>query len=143
MSGSVQTILVAHDGSPGAEDALAWAVGLAQQTGARLVVVHAWSPLDDLGKHPDRADFQELHAEALDELRAWCRDAVESGVPVDARIVEDRPIPGIVSAARDAGADLVVCGTRGRGRVKELVLGSVARGLPEKSHLPVTIVPPR
>jgi nucleotide-binding universal stress UspA family protein len=141
---SVTTILVAHDGSAGAADALAFAVGLATQTGARLVVVRAWSPLDDLGKHHDKADFHRMHDEALAELRdEWCREATEAGVELEARIVEDLPVPGIVAAARDAAADLIVCGTRGRGRVKQLVLGSVARGLPEKSHLPVTIVPPR
>ncbi|MFA5882345.1 MAG: universal stress protein [Acidimicrobiia bacterium] len=141
---SVHTMVVAHDRSDGAAHALAWAVELARQTGARLVVVHAWSALDDLGKHPDHADLAQLHDEALAELRdEWCRDAFAAGVEVDVRIVEDRPVPGIVQAARDAGADLVVCGTRGRGRVTELVLGSVARELPEQSHLPVVIVPPR
>ncbi|MFM8303215.1 MAG: universal stress protein [Actinomycetota bacterium] len=140
---TVQTILVAHDGSEDAARALAWAVGLARQTGARLAVVHAWSPLDDLDRHHDRANFTELHDEALAELRdEWCRDAIATGVTVEARLVEDRPVPGIVRAAREVGADLVVCGTRGRGRVGRAVLGSVARELPEKSHLPVVTVPP-
>jgi len=47
-----------------------------------------------------------------------------------------------VQVAREVDADLVVCGTRGRGRVRTAVLGSVARTLPEASHLPVTVVPP-
>ena len=140
---TVQTILVAHDGSDGAAHALTFATGLAAQAGARLVVVRAWSPLDDLGKHHEHADFAALHAEALAELRGWCAEAEAAGVTVEARIVEDLPVPGIVAAARDAGADLIFCGTRGRGAVKELVLGSVARELPERSHLPVTVVPPR
>jgi nucleotide-binding universal stress UspA family protein len=141
---SVRKIVVAHDGSAGSAHALTWAVELAEQAGAHLVVVRAWSALDDLGKHKGHADFAQLHEEALAELRdEWCRDATASGVPVEARLVEDLPVPGIVRAARDADADLIVCGTRGRGRVKELVLGSVARELPEKSHLPVAIVPPR
>ncbi|GMU78060.1 MAG: hypothetical protein AMXMBFR46_08570 [Acidimicrobiia bacterium] len=143
MTESVRTILVAHDGSEGAAHALRFAAGLARQAGARLVVVHAWSPLDDLGKHKHHADFRQLLAEAFATLAdEWCRDAIDAGVDVEPRIVEDLPIPGIVGAARDADADLIVCGTRGRSRVAELVLGSVARGLPEKAHLPVTIVPP-
>jgi nucleotide-binding universal stress UspA family protein len=139
---SVETILIAHDGSAGAAEALTWAVGLAQQTGARLVAVHAWSALDDLGKHPGAADLTRLHDEALAELRdTWCRDATAAGIPVDARIVEDRPVEAIVRAAREVGADVVVCGTRGRGRVAELVLGSVAQALPERADVPVVIVP--
>jgi len=141
---SVDTILVAHDGSDGAAHALVFAVDLARQSGARLVVVRAWSPLDDLGTQPGPADFHRMHEAALAELRdEWCAPATTAGLEVDARIVEDLPVPGIVATARETGADLIVCGTRGLGRVKELVLGSVARELPERSHLPVTIVPPR
>jgi nucleotide-binding universal stress UspA family protein len=144
MTQAVETIVVAHDGSSGAAGALAFAVGLARQTGARLVVVHAWSPLDDLAKQRDHADFHRMHDDALAELRdEWCRDAVDAGVAVEPRIVEDLPVPGIVRVARETDADLIVCGTRGRGRVTELVLGSVARELLEQSHLPVTTVPPR
>jgi nucleotide-binding universal stress UspA family protein len=47
----------------------------------------------------------------------------------------------LVRAARDAEADLLVCGTRGIGGVKGMVLGSVARELPAKAHRPVTVVP--
>ncbi|MBM3657998.1 MAG: universal stress protein [Actinobacteria bacterium] len=140
---TVTTILVAHDGSDHAAQALDWAAGLAGQVGARLVVVRSWSPLDDLAKHRDHADFHEMHDEALAELREWCAGAVAAGVEVEPRVVEDLPVPGIVTAARDCSADLIVCGTRGRGAVKGLVLGSVARDLPMKAHLPVTIVPAR
>jgi len=139
---TVNTIVVAHDGSDGASRALAWAAGLARQTGARLVVTHAWSPLDDLGRHRDRANFSELHEEALADLREWTADTAASGVEVEARVVEDLPVDGVVRTAREVGADLIVCGTRGRNPLREIVLGSVARQLPEKSHLPVTIVPP-
>lgn len=139
---SVQTIVVAHDGSEGASRALAWAADLARQTGARLVVTHAWSPLDDLGRHHDRANFSELHEDALADLREWTADTAASGVEVVARVVEDLPVDGIVHTAREVGAELIVCGTRGRNPLREIVLGSVASQLPEKSHLPVVIVPP-
>lgn len=139
---SVQTIVVAHDGSDGASRALAWAADLARQTGARLVVTHAWSPLDDLGRHRGRADFTELREEALADLRRWISETMTDGVEIEARVVEDLPVAGVVREAREVGADLIVCGTRGRNPLREIVLGSVARQLPEKSHLPVTIVPP-
>ena len=143
--GGVATIVVAHDGSEGAIHALAWATGLATQvSGARLVVVHAWSPLDELGKHKPGVDMATLHAEALATLRdEWCKPVADAGVPFEARIVEDLPIEAVCRTAREVDADLIVCGTRGRGGVKGLLLGSVAKELPGKSHLPVTVVPPR
>lgn len=141
----VATIVVAHDGSDGAAHALAWATGLAAQiSGARLVVVHAWSPLDELGKHKPGVDMATLHMEALATLRdEWCKPVAEAGVPFEARLVEDLPIKALCRTAREVDADLLVCGTRGRGGVKGLLLGSVAKALPGKSHLPVTVVPPR
>jgi nucleotide-binding universal stress UspA family protein len=142
--GQVETIVVAHDGSNGAAHALAWAIDLAGQiSGARLVVVHAWSPLDDLGKRKPPVDMATLHAEALATLRdEWCRPVADAGVPFEARLVEDLPVEALCRTARDVDADLLVCGTRGRGGVKGLLLGSVARELPGRSHLPVTVVPP-
>jgi nucleotide-binding universal stress UspA family protein len=141
----VATIVVAHDGSEGAIHALEWATGLAAQIrGARLVVVHAWSPLDELGKHKPGVDMATLHTEALATLQdEWCKPVTEAGVPFEARLVEDRPIEALCRTAREVDADLLVCGTRGRGGVKGLLLGSVAKELPGKSHRPVTVVPPR
>lgn len=140
---TIQTILVAHDGSEGAAHALDFALDLARQTGARLVAVHAWTPLEELGRHPPPVEFSALREEAVTILRdEWCAAARAAGVPYEVRVIEDLPVAGVVRAARECGADLIVCGTRGRGRVKELVLGSVARELPMRAHLPVTIVPP-
>ena len=48
---------------------------------------------------------------------------------------------GTIVVAHDVDADLLVCGTRGRGGVAGLVLGSVARELPAEAHRPVTVVP--
>ena len=140
----VATIVVAHDGSAGAAHALAWATALARQiSGARLVVVHAWSPLDELGKHKPGVDMATLHAEALATLRdQWCRPVADAGITFEARLVEDLPIDALCRTARDVDADLIICGTRGRGGVKGLLLGSVARELPGRSQLPVTVVPP-
>ena len=138
----IETVVVAHDGSEGSARALAWAVGLAGQTGARLVVVHAWSPLEELGTRKPPFDAAALHDEATVRLRdEWCAPAAAAGVTFEARLVEDLPVPGLVRVAREVDADLLVCGTRGRGGVKAAVLGSVARELPAKSHLPVTVVP--
>lgn len=138
----IRTIVVAHDGSDGSARALDWAIGVARQTDARLVVVYAWSTLEELGKRKPPYEPKDLHDEALARLRdEWCRPAIEAEIPYEPRLVEDLPVPGLVRAARDVDADLLVCGTRGRGRVEGLLLGSVARDLPAKAHRPVTVVP--
>ena len=141
---SVNTILVAHDGSEGAAHALAWAVGLARQIGrpprGGPRVVAARRPR----QAPRPRRLPPMHEEALAELRA---SGAPTPSPPGSRSTPASwrtcPSPGSSRPPGTPDADLIVCGTRGLGRVKELVLGSVARELPEKSHLPVTIVPPR
>lgn len=138
---TVRTILVAHDGSAGSVRALAWADALAAQTGARLEVVRSWSPLDDLGT-PGTHDPAALHARAAAALAeevtvARAADAVPAGV----HLVDDLPVEGVLRVAAEVGADVIVCGSRGQGRVRELVLGSVAHGLTVAAGVPVVVVP--
>ena len=58
---------------------------------------------------------------------------------VDLVPVNDLPVRGILDAA--AGSVMVVVGSRGRGGVKGLVLGSVSRTIVERSPVPVVVVP--
>jgi len=140
---TLRRIVLAHDGSKGAARALEWTGGVARQTGAEVVVVHAYSPLEEVGKHPPPLDLAQLRDQAAARLHdEWCADLAAAKIPFETRLVEDLPVPGIVAVADEVDADLVVCGTRGRGGVKGLVLGSVATELPRASHRPVAIVPP-
>lgn len=140
---TLRRIVLAHDGSRGAARALEWTGGLALQSGAELVVVHAHSPLDELGSHPPPLDLERLREEAFLRLRdEWCADLAAAKVPFEARLVDDLPVAAIVRVADEVDADLIVCGTRGMGGIKGLVLGSVASELPRTSHRPVAIIPP-
>ncbi|MEI8002195.1 MAG: universal stress protein [Actinomycetes bacterium] len=135
---AVRTLLVAHDGSAPADRALAWAHELAAQTGARLVVVRSWSPLDDLGG-PGPHDPAALHERARADLAGDADRVVGDGAEVC--LVDDLPVPGVLRCAAEVGADLIVCGSRGQGRVRELVLGSVAHDLSVQANVPVVVVP--
>lgn len=134
----VRTVLVAHDGSAPADRALAWARDLADQTGARLVVARSWSPLDDLGG-PGPHDPAALHERARAALAADAARVVGPGAEVV--LVDDLPVEGVRRVAADVDADVIVCGSRGQGRVRELVLGSVAHGLSGSAGVPVVVVP--
>lgn len=140
---NVERILVSHDGSAGAAHALDLACTLALQAGASVTVVHAYSPLEEVGKHDPPLELPQLRDEAQRRLaEEWCAPLADAGVSFDAQLVEDLPVAGIVRVADEVDADLIVAGTRGMGGVKGLVLGSVATELPRKSHRPVLIVPP-
>ncbi len=138
----VRTIVVGVDGSDTADRAVRFAAGLASQVGARVVAVHAFDPLDLLGRIEPPVDFAALEVEAGRLLaQEWCGPLVAAGVEHTCVVVEDRPVPAIVDTARAEGADLVVIGARGMSPLRQLVLGSTSLKLPHETSVPVTIVP--
>ena len=69
------------------------------------------------------------------------REAIEaSGEEVDTRVVEAHAVwRGILDAARDLEADVIVMGSHGRHGIEKL-LGSVAQRVLSHAHGPVMVV---
>ncbi|HEV7753567.1 MAG TPA: universal stress protein [Baekduia sp.] len=139
-----KVIVVGHDGSDGARRALALAVDLARAgSGVRIVI--AYVEQEVVGK--GGASPVPIAAEEIEnDLR---RDADElSGQGLDVtvhvhRAVLGGPAPAILHIAHEAGADLIVVGTRGRSVLAGLLVGNVAQRLLHVSDLPVLVVPAR
>lgn len=135
----MKTILLATDGSGSSERALAFAILLAQETGASLEIVSVrpqWSragvgtPTLELGKEDAPA-----HAAESATTRARC-----AGVASTAHVLDGDTVTCIVDAARRLRAELLVVGSRGRGSLSGAMLGSVSQALVRRSPIPVTIV---
>jgi nucleotide-binding universal stress UspA family protein len=58
---------------------------------------------------------------------------------VETRVLEGRPGPALCSFAEEVAADTIVLGTRGRGRVKRALLGSVADYVVRNAACPVLV----
>jgi nucleotide-binding universal stress UspA family protein len=134
-----KTIVWATDGSPSALNALTVAKGLAQETGARLVIVHVEeavvSPAGVLVDSDERL-LAGLHRKA--------QEFQDEGL--DADVFSARASGGgaarmIVDLAMEAGADLIVAGNRGHGPLAGIFLGSVALRLLQTAPCPVLMVP--
>jgi nucleotide-binding universal stress UspA family protein len=61
----------------------------------------------------------------------------------EVRLIEGAPPEAILEAADREGAELLVVGSRGRGRLRSAVLGSVSRELASRARCPAVIVPSR
>ncbi|MCU0270982.1 MAG: universal stress protein [Acidimicrobiales bacterium] len=141
---SIERIIVGADGSEGSGLAVAWAAALGAQTGAEVVVVRAYNPLDELQRAQPPIDFGQLEQDAARRLaEEWCAPCTAAGARFRSRLIEDEPVNALVVAAREEHADLVVIGSHGQTGWRERVFGRVARGLPERAPCPVTIVPLR
>ena len=81
---------------------------------------------------------------ALGDARAsllpFAAAAKEAGVPVELLARLGPVVPGILAAAEESGADLILIGTHGRSGAARLVLGSVAEAVAHAAHVPVMLV---
>lgn len=93
------------------------------------------SPVDD----PEATE--EIRSEAEQAL-ADTRDAVGLPAHTELMVVWGDPATEIVIAGNDLDADLIVIGSRGRGFLGRVLLGSVSGHVVHHAHRPVLIVPP-
>jgi nucleotide-binding universal stress UspA family protein len=140
-----RSVVVGTDGSGPAAAALVWALQEAHRCRLPLHVIAAWSPTRDSQETQWLATMtsvSELKATLTDELDVAVRAVVErSGqhvVPVSTRVVYGHPAKALIDESGDDR--LLVVGSRGRGAMAGLVLGSVSQACAQYAHGPVVVV---
>jgi nucleotide-binding universal stress UspA family protein len=137
-----RSILVAVDGSQHAQEALERAIALACGCDAWLTLLHVIEP-----PHPPPLGPQYvaplLTAESDEEAEALLEGAaaqVPEGIRVHTIVRRGHAAEEILRRAGAAGHDLVVMGSRGRGPLRSLLLGSVSRAVLHRCDVPVVVV---
>jgi nucleotide-binding universal stress UspA family protein len=138
----ITRILVPIDFSSHSEQALGWAIELAQRYRSTLWIMHAHEPTGYMmpgGYISATADILELERKARENkvLAARTR-ALEAGVGV----VETFLLPGsaaseIVRVAEEGCCGLIVMGTHGRMGLEHAFFGSVAEQVARRAPCPV------
>jgi len=137
-------LLVGHDGSRAATEAVQYAARLARRLGCPLHVLRTWTI--STAPRPASAEpgyvppLDHFEAATLERLRA---DVEAMSLPEDTE-VESHVLHG--SAGRrlleaSAGVDMVVVGSRGAGGFRGLLFGSTADQVVRNSRRPVVVVP--
>jgi nucleotide-binding universal stress UspA family protein len=143
------SIICGVDGSPDSQAAIGVAAGLAERLGARLVLVHVvevalvpYAAVAAGGIVPPpmlralRDEQEEAGARLLEGM------AAAMGLDdAEQRVVVGFPAERLADLADDEDAELIVVGSRGRGRFKAAFLGSVSNSLVGVARCPVLIVP--
>ena len=136
-------ILVAVDGSRSSDRALESAIDLARKMGSRLTIVTVAPPLGHY------VTFAGVSSETMQrELDRWAeRTLNDAAALVPADVIAHRVQrsghagPEILAEIELGGYDLVVLGSRGRGRAQEGLLGSVNLYLHFHARVPLLSVP--
>jgi nucleotide-binding universal stress UspA family protein len=136
-------VVVGVDGSDAAEAAIGYAFEVASDLGETLTAIHAWHDPARTGVgtmmlityEPEEVAKAERQALA-DLLAGW--QAKFPDVVLEAKVVLGHPVHSLVSRA--ANARMLVVGSRGRGPLSSLVLGSVSHGVLHHATGPVAVV---
>jgi nucleotide-binding universal stress UspA family protein len=150
------TILLATDGSKEAGLAARTAAELADKTGSELHLVHVFGITPWYPVYPEATDFDGTEVEdpvleedlqRISEQRA--RELLDAevekirsvgGTLAQAHLREGKAPQEIVGLAEETGVGLVVVGSRGRGRIRRALMGSVSDSVVRHAHCPVLVV---
>ena len=123
-----------------AELAATTAADLAKSTNSELHVVHV-GVLRPTFLAQTEVEPAELEREAQGQLDEEVRSVQEAGGTVkEAHLRQGKADEEVVELAERMGIGLIVMGSRGRGRIRRALLGSVSESVVRHAHCPVTIV---
>ena len=152
----MKKILIAYDGTPGAEQALKdmMRAGFPHRVEAKvLTIADVWLPPSRADGTPsDDPHYAATHEKAIDVLRQAGKIAVEGARRVHELFpnwmvsngaAADSPAWGIIAEAKRWGADLIVIGSHGRNPLEKFFLGSISYKVGAEAECSVRITRPR
>jgi nucleotide-binding universal stress UspA family protein len=142
---SLSNILLTTDFSQASKLALPYAIALARQYGAKIVLGHAMSPEPHLTVplDPLPGDVDTVRQEAQQNLADFARPELLGDTPYE-EVLERGDFWNVISSMiRKHDIDLIVAGTRGRQGVRKLVMGSHAEKIYRRTDCPVLTIGPK
>jgi len=137
---TIERILVPVDGSTGSELGMAWADGIADVTGAELIVTVAFNPPIAIRRR-GILQTEHLQVEMEDDAKELATEAtqlfLDRGRRARAIVVRGDPATAILEVAEDEEVDLIVIGRRGVGRLQGVLVGSVSEKVARHAKVPV------
>lgn len=131
-------VLIATDGSKGAERAIELAGSLEWPEGTELRVCAVLQPVEPIigADWAQQEDAEELSKATLDPA---AESLSHTGLNISQALMRGRPASKLVEAAEDLNADLIIVGSRGHGTIASMVLGSVSAEVSDHAPCPVLV----
>lgn len=145
MNREVSKVLVGVDGSNHSFSAAEFAMNISKKYMAKLILVTvAYIPAESRVSQQEAIEVEAGLSE-MDNAKKWFESfslrARQNKIELKTELVNSRrPVDYVIlEYAEKENIDLIVIGTRGRGELSKLVLGSVASRIVNYSHCPVLV----
>nr|WSX53169.1 universal stress protein [Streptomyces sp. NBC_00974] len=134
------SVVLGYDESPGAERALRVALEVATAFGEPLVLVYGAAAPGTTGEEY-RAHREAVREAGRSALARAVEAADEAGVPSTVEVMDEKPAPALLDAARRHQARVIIVGSWGDSPIRGALLGSTPHKLLHLSPVPVLCVP--
>ena len=135
-------LLIGYDGSAQAKKALEYGIDFAMHTGAEITIVTAFPNVPDFIGSPYYDELVALHSTRANETAQMAAAQAQACniEKVRVEVVQGAAAECILAVAQTRGCDCIVVGSRGRGEMAGLLLGSVSDKLVHHATVPVLVV---
>ena len=136
-------ILVPADGSDNSYRALEAALVFSEKLGSSISVVNVMEqvPITHIESEKLPNELLEAYKKENQEILSKCSDiAHQKGIIIKTVLLQGNPAPVILDYIKKENFDLVIMGSRGMGKFKELILGSVSSKIMHHSPCAVMII---
>ena len=140
---ALRNLLFATDFSPASERALPFALEFANRYNSTLFVAHAVPPMSvvvPVEPVPDQMDLMRKAAER--DMEKFLESAPLKEIPHESMVMDGEVWDVVRQVVADKRIDLVVLGTRGRGVLHKVLVGSVAEEIYRSVKCPVLTIGP-
>jgi nucleotide-binding universal stress UspA family protein len=141
----IKTVLFPTDFSNGARAAMDYALSLAKDYNAKLILLYVIQDISIaewyIPSSISATDLvEDMQKSAWKEMEKWGAEAAAAVKDMEKMVVRGVPFVEIIRTAKEKNADLIVIGTHGRTGIDHMLFGSTAEKVVRKSPCPVLTV---
>lgn len=146
---TMNKIIYATDFSEESKKALHYAYELSKRSGAELLLLHIFDIPTIWNSEMEGPDFPKMEEDAMEyniqKLKDFYEAVLDTQVDLNKigfeALESASPVMGILEAAKKHKADLLVMGTKGKSKAREILIGSTTMSIIRQSPCPVFSVP--
>ena len=141
----IKTVLFPTDFSQGARAAMDYALSLARDYNAKLVLLYVVQDISIaewyIPSSISATDLvEDMQKSAWNEMGKWATEAGAKVKDVEKMVARGVPFVEIIRTAREKNVDVIIIGTHGRTGIDHMLFGSTAEKVVRKADCPVLTV---